>query len=125
MAGYLINTINPDEAKTLISTLKFALVYENSKLLFGDINVATSINWNEVQEARFFNDTQEIHFFLKNGKMNAIDIKDNGTSDQVTMQYCLANRYSQIGTKLLVREYYAYDEDGQAYVEKTRLAGIQ
>ena len=84
------------------------------------------ISWKSCQEVRFFSDTAEIFFFRQDDVWKAVKINDTGEEDHVTRSYKLAPCYaaSSGASRVQVREYFAYDEDGQAFVTSTRLAGL-
>ena len=56
----------------------------------------------------------------------AVEVVDDGAEDAVCdKKFQLDKRFSSEGKLLCVREYLAYDEDGQVFVELTRLKGIE
>lgn len=88
---------------------------------------AEEINWDECLEVRFFSNSAEIHFFRRDSDWEAVLIEDDAEQDCIDRWYQLSRKYkhsSKTG-KILVREYLAYDEDGQACVVCTRLAGLK
>ena len=81
----------------------------------------------ECLEARFFGENGELHLFQNNGEPKCIIIEDNVNDTDVDIlveRYKLNNRFFKLGSKLLVKRYIGFDEDGQAYIKLTRLADV-
>ena len=104
---------------------RYALIYMLSevKLLANSINLI--IDWDEILEARFFDQSGELHIFKYDNSLKAIEILEGDSKeDAISIEYELADKYKAIGIGLEVKQYIDYDEDGQAYVELTRLNEI-
>lgn len=109
------------EGQQLAGAYPFVLVRELSRVYLG-MTAQANIQWPEVTEARFFNDTSEVRFWDVDGVLHAALIED----DQETENSCLERTYQlayggAFGRRLTVVEYLAYDEDGQLYRVDTRL----
>ncbi|MCD7826427.1 MAG: hypothetical protein LUH14_10795 [Clostridiaceae bacterium] len=127
MASYKKSEISFETAKERTAGYPFALVYMMSEIQFGkkeDIEV----NWDEVLEARFFSEREELHLFLCEKERKAVIVEDavdeTNSTEVLTKNYRLSPKFQGEGRELAVREYLSEDEDGQMYVELTRLCGI-
>ena len=128
MMNEYIRNVEADEAIQTGSKLEYALLYMMSELVFcrgKDINLQ-EINFDECLEARFFGPEKEVHLFRNDDRWTAVVTEDKEDLDHIDRKYRLSKNHQNtgIGRELIVREYIGYDEDGQAYIEKTRLAGI-
>ena len=83
-----------------------------------------NIQWEEVTEARFFDDTSELRFWEQDGQLFAAQLEEEEEAEDTCMEqdYALAHD-GNFGRTLTVVEYLAYDEDGQLYRAATRLKG--
>lgn len=117
------------EAAECVKSFKFALVYQLEKILLGTVEqVWGEICPQECIEARFFSEDKELHVFDYNGEYRAILVSDEDSDDA-----CVITREVKLQEKLCkkpwsmmtVKEYIAFDEDGQACVSLTRLAGLK
>lgn len=93
--------------------LPYAYIRELSRVHLG--RTPESVDWTEVQEARFFDESREIRV-LANGK--AIEISDGVSSEYIDE---IRRVLPAFGKTLTKRNYIRYDEDGQAYICATRL----
>ena len=68
-----------------------------------------------------------LHIFEYNGELKAVEIvdEDDNAKDTIIKKYTLNTRFNKIGRVVVVQEYLNFDEDGQAFVELTRLTGIE
>ena len=94
----------------------------------GKLSDMSEIDWAECLEARFFSRDRELHVWPEEDGLHTALTWDEEAGqetgmEQLTRRFVL--RRIAGGGKLLVREYFGYDEDGQLFVEKTRLAGIE
>lgn len=104
--------------------LKWVLIYRNDGLKLGkvaDLNEQdfSPDNFNEV---RFFSQDEEIHIFKNDAK--TIAVRTTGEkSEAIEREYNLDHKFGE--GSVLVRYYIAYDGDGQAYITKTCLSGLE
>ncbi len=123
--SYRIQKIEPEDMFERIADHTYALVYMISEILLCRTSELPEIDWEECIEARFFDNDKELHIFEKDGRMQAVEITEEDGSDCLVRKYQLAKRFTDAGDLLCVHEYLDYDEDGQAVVGLTRLAGIE
>lgn len=142
-----------DEAKALTG-FEWALIYRSEKIeLTGwdkadkeEIFSETSYMEDENLEIRAFSRGKELHIFLTEDglaavytefdagkniqKADTVDHTVSGTDEYIEEKYKLDKRFqiSRGGERkntLIVRKLLAFDEDGQAYVRQTCLAGLE
>lgn len=124
--GYCFKEMEAGEAYQKINEYRYALIYMISDIAFGKTEELELPDWEECQEARFFSEDQELHIFELDGEKTAVEIVDDGAEEDVCdKKFQLDKRFSGDGNLLCVREYLAYDEDGQVFVKLTRLKGIE
>ena len=122
---YKISKLSMSETIKNIERYEYVLLYMMSELKLCKLSQISQIDWEECLEARFFSKDKELHVYLEDGKHEAVEISDLEITDVVLKKYELASKHRNLGSWLCVQEYLAYDEDGQAYVELTRLLGIE
>lgn len=118
-----ISRLNDAEAENMAQGYPYVLVRELSRLYLGE-TAQTDILWDELTEARFFNDTSELRIWEEDGQFSAVLLEDENEDETTCMEksYNLAHK-GLFGKKLTVLEYFEYDEDGQLYRAATRLKG--
>ena len=123
MSNYVTEEISLSQVKEKWRDYSYALVYELSRKQFGKTENLTDICWEECVDARFFSDTGEIHCYQTDRGFKAVCVTDGDATDVLVRTY----RLKQLEGKknLLVKHYLAFDEDGQAYIALTRLAGVK
>lgn len=133
----ICNEIAYKEAESVYGNYDYALIYYLSEVYLGKIkkdNSDIKIDWDECIEARFFSEKGELHIFRddESGEIKFVVIEDTNDSDYDTVikKYAITPKFkfNDNGMKLdviKVKEYISYDEDGQAYVVHTRLAGVE
>lgn len=119
-----IETLSFDEVKEHISQMKYGLIYETSVVKFDRMDKISDINWNEVLEGYFFNDTTQIHIYNTDDGFKAVCFSEPENADYIDKEYELAGKYHAIGKRVKKREYLDYDADGQVYVAYTRLVDV-
>lgn len=122
--AYQLEEITLEEAYRQAENLEYALLYRISDRILCKSKELTQDSWKECIEARIFSETKEIHIFEQESK-KAVVITELDTKDVISKQYQLENGYSKYGDTLCVQQYLGFDEDGQAYIEMTRLKGIK
>lgn len=123
--SYRIRKVDSDEIFESAADYEFALIYMISEIWLGKTSELPVMDWEECIEARFFDKDQELHIYEEDGKLRAIEVTEENGQDCLIRKYQLANRFKSAGDLLCVCEYLDYDEDGQAVVSLTRLAGIE
>lgn len=126
----MISKLEIEEAKRLAMDRKYAWVRELSTVHAGmTVNVYEEINWDEVEDARFFDNECEVHFFKDNdGAICAVIVIDKDeTCLESEREYVLEGRFAKSfgGKHVIVRSYISEDEDGQEFISCNRLAGIR
>lgn len=114
-----------EEAKNSIQDYEYALIYEISEMLFDKVESISEICWNQVQEAYFFNENSQIHFYLSDDELKAVVYNDTGDETFVDRRYELAGKFNSIGKEVKERTYLEFDDDGQAFVAYSRLVSIK
>ena len=109
--------VSVKDAIEKISTCKKAVIYLYSDMIVTDLPY--EVNWDEVLEARFFDEEKEIRIYRENGSLKGIEIVDN----QVDEKYIDNNYKLEVPSdaQLTVREYYEFDSDGQIKIFAKRL----
>ncbi len=123
--GYTISNIEFETMEKQILQYEYALLYMISEIYLCKTKELKEIDWEECQEARFFSDDKEMHYFMdEEGKFKVVSVVDTDKNDIYVKSYKLAKRFQKYGKTLQVKEHLAYDEDGQMYVALTCLQGI-
>ena len=123
--NYRIENIDIQKVYQSVFEYDYALIYMMSKLILSRISDLGEIDWDECLEARFFSKEKELHIFEDDGEQRAVEVSDVDEKDSIVKKYQLAKKFSGLGNTLCVKEYWAYDGDGQTYVSLTRLTGIE
>lgn len=112
------------EAKSQVSQMKYGLIYEISDVIFDRMDSIVEINWAELIEGYFFDDTTQIHIYDTEEGLQAVCFIEPENARYVDKEYELIRKYQKIGKKVKKREYLEFDEDGQVYVFYTRLIDV-
>ena len=120
-----INVESVNTIEDLVSSYRYALIYEFSRVLLGDAT-QVNVNFDELNEAYLFNKSEQIHIFKVDGVLKGVkateEISDEHFFDK---KYKLDSKFKALGKIIVVREYLEYDEDGQAIVSYTRLLDVE
>ena len=100
-------------------TLPFALIRSISSVSLG--NTPAQIETEELLDARFFSDTEEVRLFRRDGLLQGAVLKQDADKDYLEKIYRIEN--PALGSEIVVRYELDVDEDGQTYVLTARLAG--
>ena len=121
-----INEMTLDEVKQNIGSYAYGLIYRISDMRFDKCEHidADYLDSDEILEARLFSENGELHIFRQDDDLICKEFKETGDEDYIERRYELEKKYKTLGNNLIVREYVKYDDDGQAYIVLTRLAGI-
>ena len=118
-------TIDAQQALQNYSKYTYALLYMISERILARTADLGEIDWEECLEARFFSEKEELHLFQDGQEMRAVVCEETDSQDQADTEYELQKAFIPGMTRLIVREYFSYDEDGQVIVAKTRLVSIR
>lgn len=120
-----VNKIDLQKPYQIPEGYEYALLYMISEIIFCRIEDLPFIDWEECQEARFFSEDKELHIFDGDNGMQSVFVQDTDEDIILKREYELDSRFCDIGKTVLVQEYLAYDDDGQVFVQQTRLSGIR
>lgn len=96
--------------------IKYAIIYNFDSVKYGSID-KLNIDFNNIIEARFFNNNIEIVVRPEDNKINGNIFVDNGEKKLfIDEKYYLKNNNENTYNKLEVKKYIDFDEDGQAYI---------
>ncbi len=126
-------TLNYNELKgnkEILEQYTYALIYGISEIKILKSTDLTDIsNWEEFTEIYLFNNAEQIHAYLKNDSFVAVKFSEKENEkeivDSIDKEYVLSAKFSQFGSKIVVREYLGADEDGQIKVVYTKLVDIK
>ena len=79
------------------------------------------ISTDELEEARFFNETEEIRVFRTESGLNAVRVESEETDAVIQNWRTVDNK--RFGQRIRVTKTLGRDEDGQAYIADARLSG--
>ena len=124
-----------DSAKEAIETekeytYKYALIYLMSEVYLGENN-RSDLPFDEILEARFFDESGELHIYNEEDCWYRSEIRDDEEENTEIHKEIypvsgeIFHEQEENGPiRLEVWKYLNYEEDGQIYVERTRCAGI-
>lgn len=121
-------TISIEEVKQTIGGYKYGLVYENSEMLFGRTKELRDVDWEQLQEAFFFDRKSQVHIFRDGDNLKSVVVEDEAEDVYQLRNYRLNQndkRASAAGKELVVKEYLEQDEDGQVYIKCTRMIDVK
>lgn len=101
-----------EQALEQAEKLRFVMVTELSRVVIG--KTPMHISWDELIEARFFDHDTEIRIFREDGELRARSVSLQDGTPYIEKQY--KGLQGNLGSEISVREYLAFDEDGQAGV---------
>lgn len=111
-------------------TYKYALIYLMSEVYLGENN-RNDLPVDEILEARFFDESGELHIYNEEDCWYRSEIRDDEEENTEIHKEIypvsgeMFHEQEENGPiRLEVWKYLNYDEDGQIYVERTRCAGI-
>lgn len=78
---------------------------------------------DELLEARFFSKHEELHIFLREEQLQAVQVRDEQADEVLVHSYPLFGKFKHLES-LQVKQYIQYDKDGQAYIALTRCVGF-
>ena len=108
------------------SSYLYALIYEMSHVYFDETaHLTGKINVGELQEAYFFGEDGQAHIFQDDDGWNVVCMTKPHNAEFVDRAYLVDGQFASAGKRVIIREYLAMDEDGQAKVEYTQLVRIE
>lgn len=123
-----LRKISFEEGKKMVQDYEYALIYYYSDKYFGKVCNLVEINWAECLEAYFFNKKGQMYMYeSESAKMDAVVFEEEQgvTYNCVDRKYEVANIFKAgTGKQIIIREYLNSDEDGQTFVEYTRLLDV-
>lgn len=123
--GYSMTKLTEDVIKNTAKEYEYALLYKISEKILDRTDNLDVDDLDEVIEGRFFSEEGELHVFREENVLRGVLIRDSDQKDTLIEKYDIEKQFRSFGRKVLVKKYLNYDEDdGQAYVEVSRLAGI-
>ena len=123
--SYTIEKIEADKVLEIIADYQYALVYKISEITFCMAAELKEFSWEECIEARFFDETKELHIYEEDGELCAVKTVGELDDDCLVKKYNLQEHYFGENKCLCVCEHLDYDNDGQAFIVLTRLTGIE
>ena len=123
MSGFQVNKTDLQEARNCICKYKYALLYYASETVLQRTDYISEINWEDLQEAYFFDESGQMHISDNGREMQAVEFVP-GDAPYVEKKYNLVKRHEHIGKKVVIREYLDADDDGQCFVAYTALYGV-
>ena len=119
-----VKKIDFASAKESYKDYEYALIYMMSSIILKRTSEIEKIKWDECLEARFFDKDRELHMICANECFSSI-ISDEASDTFIVRNCRLKPGYSELGKKLIVKQYVGKDEDGQSFISLTRLCGIE
>ena len=121
-----MDTIDEDYLTQIGSSYPYALIYEMSHVYFGETAQLTGkINAGELQEAYFFGEDGQTHIFQEDDGWSVVCMRKPQDAEYVDRAYLVDGQFASAGKRVIIREYLAMDEDGQAKVEYTQPVRIE
>lgn len=120
--NYVCNIEKIDELinreELLKMNFKQYIIYNYDSVEYGDIE-DSNINLNNIMEARFFDETGEIVIRREEDKFIGNIVYDNDDENSyISDEFLIYDKCNESQyTKLKVKKYIDYDEDGQAYIK--------
>lgn len=101
--------------------LIYAIVYNYDSVITNYIS-GIELDYENMIEARFFNNDIEIRIFTDDGNIKGIIFKEDENCKSIENNYILYPRYGEklqkkrYAKELIIKKYIAYDDDNQAYI---------
>lgn len=108
-----------DEAVKRGLALPFALVRSLSQVTLGPTPETVALE--ELLEARFFDQAEEIRVFQGEDSLQAVQLIQE--EDDICLEETRTLMNPVFGAEITIGKVVAFDEDGQAYLATTRLTG--
>lgn len=103
------------------SDLIYAIVYNYDSVITNYIS-EIELDYENMIEARFFNDDIEIRIFTDDDNIKGTIFKEDKNCKSIENNYILYPRYGEksqrkrYAKELIIKKYIAYDDDNQAYI---------
>lgn len=115
----LKNATDPDWLKK--AGYQYAWIQSENSVMIGTLD-DVKIDHDLLLEARIFSNEKEIHVFTYDDELRAV-LTEHEKDDHVIERKQLLRR--RFGKTVTVRHYVGYEEDGQAFIQKTVLCGYE
>lgn len=119
-AGMNKETLTVSEALTFGMTLPYALIRSLSRVSLGPTPGEPPV-LDELLEARFFDEKQEVRLFRRSGALCAVRIACDEDSLWIDKTYEIENK--DLGGQVAVRHFLVFDKDGQCSISTSSLTG--
>ena len=123
------NTIGMDEIKKLSSAVlrddgyEYAWVQRTGSVKIGSLDEAgLDASWDDVWEARIFNQTKEMHIFRYGEELAGAIVECQDGDEFIDESQMLRKSF---GKSIKLRSFIDYDVDGQAFIACTVLTGYE
>lgn len=116
----MVERLEVSQALDRGKALPYALIRSLSRVTLGP--TPKDIDLPELIEARFFSSDEEVRIFQGETGLQAACVWEGSGDTVIEHTDKLANK-ALFGRSMTVRQHLSFDEDGQAYVALTRLAG--
>lgn len=113
-------TLTINEALACCKALPYALIRSLSSVSLGPTPGEPPM-LDELLEARFFDEKQEVRLFHCNGVLYAARLVCEEGDSWIDKTYEVENK--DLGKQVTVRHFLAFDEDGQCYISTSCLTG--
>ena len=113
-------TLAINEALAYCKALPYALIRSLSSVSLGPTPGEPPM-LDELLEARFFDEKQEVRLFHCNGVLYAARLVFEEGDSWIDKTYEVENK--DLGEQVTVRHFLAFDEDGQCYISTSCLTG--
>lgn len=100
------------------------LTYMSEVVLVKMEDYREDIDWQELLEARFFNEKQELHIWRTGDSLMGSRLAETGETDAADTEFPVMKKFCPAGGKMVIRKYIDYDGDGQAFVAHTRIKSV-
>lgn len=124
-----LRKISFEEGKKLVQDFEYCLIYYYSNKYFGKVCNLSEINWDECIEAYFFDTTGQMYMYeseLSEMEVTVFNEEQGMEYNYIDRKYEIVNVFkAEAGEYIIVREYLNIDEDGQTFVEYTRLLDVK
>ena len=113
-------TLTINEALACCKALPYALIRSLSQVSLGPTPDEPPV-LDELLEARFFDEKQEVRLFRREGVMCAARLVCEEGDSWIDKTYEVVNK--DLGEQVTVRHFLAFDEDGQCYISTSCRTG--
>lgn len=117
-----VKMVSLEDGRKRVLDYDYALIYMMSEVIFEPVSQLAEIRWEECQEAFFFSEKGQLHFYRnEEDELTGTVFEEQENLKYRDVDYKMAERYKKAYSKVTVREYLTSDNDGQTVVYYTRL----